>query len=123
MRKTKKSDTLAWLERDLAIRQLPPSSEPTLGVVDLMMLLRMVCTDTMEFKTFGELADKLITTIFGLQYRYTFVVGDNYTNVESIKSGERARRGAIQMTEIRYIAPVTPLPIQRTKMLSNPKPT
>ena len=74
MRKTKKSDTLAWLERDLAIRQLPPSSEPTLGVVDLMMLLRMVCTDTMEFKTFGELSDKLITTIFGLQYRYTFVV-------------------------------------------------
>ena len=67
--------------------------------------------DITECKTFGELADKLLTTIFGLQYRYTFVVGDNYTNVESIKSGERARTGAIQMTEIMNIASVTPLPI------------
>ena len=63
----------------------------------------------------------ILTTIFGLQYRYTFVFGGKYTNVESIKSGERARTGAIQMTEIMNIASVTPLPIQRTKMLSNPK--
>ena len=64
-----------------------------------MMLLRMVCTDITECKSFGELADKLLT----------------------LTKGERERTGAIQMTEIMNIASVTPLLIQCTKMLSNPK--
>ena len=43
------------------------------------------------------------------------------TNEESIKSSERARRGNVQMQEIRNPTRVTPLPKQRLKMLSNPK--
>jgi hypothetical protein len=94
VRKTQKSVTLSWLEKDLATAKLPASDEPTLAVIDLMMLLRMVCTDTAECRTFGELSDQLLHSILGLHCQYTAVVGDNYNNEESIKAkrhGEDAR--------------------------------
>ena len=81
----------------------------------------MVCIDTSECQTFGALSDDLLNIILRLGYKYTAVVGDNYTNEESIKSSERARRGNVQMQEIRNPTRVTPLPKQRLKMLSNPK--
>ena len=56
-----------------------------------------------------------------MKFEYVAVVGDNYKNQESIKSGKRTRRGAVQMHELRNITSTTPLPVQRTKMLSNPK--
>ena len=100
---------------------MPVSNEPTLAVIDLMMLLRMVCTDTSECQTFGALSDDLLNIILGLGCKYTAVVGDNYTNKESIKSSELARRGNVQMQESRNPTRVTPLSKQRLKMLSNPK--
>ena len=114
-------EILSWMEKDLATRRLPPSDQPTLLIIDLMMLVRMVCTDTAQCSSFGDLADQLLSTILGMKYQYTAVVGDNYNNQESIKSGERARRGAVQMHELRNITSITPLPVQRTKMLSNPQ--
>ena len=124
LRKNRKSDTYSWLEGDLATADLPPpahADEPTLAVIDLMMLLRMVCTDTADCKTFGELSQSLFNTVLGLHSKYTAIVGDNYSNTESIKAGERARRGSVKMQEIRNPTVNTPLPKQRTKMLSNPK--
>ena len=63
MKMNKKSELIPWLEKDSALLQLPPSNEPTLAVVDFMMLLRMVCTETSAFETFGELSDLLLQVI------------------------------------------------------------
>ena len=97
LRKTQKSTILKWIEKDLSVPDLLVSNEPTLAVIDLMMLLRMVCTNTSECQTFGALSDDLLNIILGLGCKYVAVVGDNYTNEESIKSSERARRGNAQM--------------------------
>ena len=48
LRKTQKSTILKWMEKYLSAPDLPVSNEPTLAVIDLMMLLRMVCIDTSE---------------------------------------------------------------------------
>ena len=121
LRKTQRRTILKWIEKDLSVPDLPVSNEPTLAVIDLMMLLRMVCTDTLEYQTFGALSDDLLNIILGLGCKYAAVIGDNYTNEESIKSSERAHRGNIQMQEIRNPTRVTPLPKQCLKLLSNPK--
>jgi len=69
---------MPWSEKDSALLQLPPSNEPTLAVVDLMILLRMVCTETSACETFGELSDLLHQVILGLHCKYTAIVGDSY---------------------------------------------
>ena len=76
------------------------------------MILSMVCTDTSQCSTFGELSDVLFTQILNLGCKYIAVVGDNYTNTDSIKSGERARRDRVQMQDIRNPTRLTPLPKQ-----------
>ena len=97
LRKTQKSTILKWIEKDLSVPDLPVLNEPTLAVIDLMMLLRLVCIDTSECQTFGALSDDLLNIILRLGCKYTAVIGDNYTNEESIKSSERARGGNVQM--------------------------
>ena len=67
------------------------------------------------------MSDYLLSIILGLGCKYTADNGDNYTTEESINLSERARRGNVQMQEIRTPTRVTPLPKQRLKMLSNPK--
>ena len=81
-----KNCRLSCFEKDHATVELPAPSEPTLGVIDLTMLLRMVCTNTAKGTIFGELLDQLLGTVLGLERWYITVVGDNYTNEESIKS-------------------------------------
>ena len=119
--RTQKHTILKWIEKDLSVPDLPVSNEPTLAVIDLMMLLRMVCTDTSECQTFGALSDGLLNIISGLGCKYTAVIGDNHTDEESIKSSERARGGNVQMQENRNPTRATHLPKQCLKMLSNPK--
>lgn len=46
-------------------------------------------------------------------------MGDNYQNSETIKSAERARRGAVQMQKISNPKRETPIPRQKEKYLSN----
>ena len=65
LRKTQKSTILKWIEKDLSVPDLPGSNEPTLAVIDLMMLLRIVCPDTSECQTFGALSDDLLNIILG----------------------------------------------------------
>ena len=113
MRKTIKSKTLSWMEKDLGLYQIPSLGEPTLFVIDFMMLLKMVCTDASDCETFGELSDRLLNLVLNQNYKYTAVVGDSYSHAESIKSGERARRGAVQIQEVRNPSQNTPLPKQR----------
>ncbi len=121
MRKTAKNMTLTWMEKDYAVNTPPQSEEPTLFVVDFMMVLRMILSDTSCCKTFGELSDTILSVVLGHGYRYTAVVGDAYCLEESIKAAERSRRGSVQMQEIYNPSRHTPLPKQKSKMLSNPK--
>ena len=76
LRKTQKSTILKWIEKDLSVPDFPASNEPTLAVIDLMMILRMVSTNTSECQTFGALSDDLLNIILGLGCKYTAVVGD-----------------------------------------------
>ena len=120
MRKTTKSVTMSWIEGQHAVKQLSHDEHPTLLVIDLMMLLRMICTDKSDCKTFGDISANVLSVILGMNYRYTALVGDNYQSTESIKSAERARRGLVQMQEIRNPKKETPIPKQKLKYLSNP---
>jgi len=120
MRKTTKSATLTWIEGKTAVKQLDQEENPELLVIDLMMLLRMICTEQSDCKTFGNVSGKVAAVVRGLSFDYTALVGDNYQNEESIKSEERARRAHVQMQEIRNPTSETPLPRQTAKFLSNP---
>ena len=124
MRKTTKSDTISVIEKGIAcLTELPPLDGDTLTVIDFMMIIRMICTEKLSCKTFGELSETILGTVLSPQSKYIVVVGDNYTNETSIKSSERARRcgNGVEMQEIRNPGTNTPLPKQRKKMLSNPK--
>ena len=120
MRKTTKSMTMSWIEGQHAVKQLPENEHPTLLVIDLMMLLRIICTDKSDCKTFGDISSNVLSAISGMNYKYTALVGHNYQSSESIKSAERTRRGVVQMQEIRNPRKETPLPRQKLKFLSNP---
>ena len=96
LRKTQKSTLLSWLEKDTSMQDLPTSEQPTLAVVDMMVVLRMVCTDTSRISTFGDLSDYLLALILKMKCKYTDIVGDHYMSI-SIKSGERSHRGSVQV--------------------------
>ena len=88
-----------------------------------MVLVRMICTETSKCKTFGELSDALLKAVMGM-----FKYGDNVDDVcdrydvkDSIKGSEQARRGQVKMQEIKILSEHTPLPKQRSKLLSKPK--
>ena len=121
MRRMTKCAAQSWVEKCPPIQTLPPTQGSTLYVVDFMMLLRMVCTVTSKCKSFGDLSNTLLSCILTFKAKYFAVVSDVYPAFNSIESGERARRGLIQMQEIHNPASRTPLPKQRQKMLSNPK--
>ena len=70
MRKTTKSVTLSSIEGQHAVKQLSHDEHPTLLVIDLMMLLRMICTDKSDCKTFGDISANVLSVIFGMNYRY-----------------------------------------------------
>ncbi|KAH1165133.1 hypothetical protein KIL84_022692 [Mauremys mutica] len=110
--KTQKSNTLSWLEKNLSVVEIPASNESAFTIIDLMMLLQMVCTDSAKCKIFGELSDQLLNIILGCKCQYTGGVGDSYANKESIKSGAIACRGNVQMQEVWNPTMLTPLPKQ-----------
>lgn len=121
MHKRTKSSALSWAEKCPSLQALPETQAPSFYVVDFMMLLRMVCTDTSKCQILGNLSETLLSTILPNSAPCIAVEGDVYSNSNSIKSGERAQRGLVQMQEIHNPSHQTPLPKQRQKMLSNPK--
>ena len=106
MWKTQKAVALSWLEAHGTMPEHPASDQVTLAVVDLIMILRIVCTDTSQCSTLGEISDVLFTENLNLGCKYTVVVSDNYTNTDSINSGQvkkldvteyRCKRSEIQV--------------------------
>ena len=55
MRKCCKSNFLKELERDLAVDELEETDETTMTVIDFMVFVRMICTETSKCNTFGDL--------------------------------------------------------------------
>ena len=91
MRKCCKGDLLKELERDLAVDELEETDETTLTVIDFMVLVRMICTETSKCITFGDLSDALLKAVTGV-FRYGLnvdVVCDRYDVKDSIKGSER----------------------------------
>ena len=99
MRKCCKSNLIKEIEGDFTIENLEVNEKSTLTVIDFMVLVRMICTETSitetsKCKTFGELSDTLLKAVMGM-----FKYGDNvdvvcecYNIKDSIKGSERARR-------------------------------
>ena len=122
LKKTAKNAALTWLhDEHLSIQELPPFQGKTFLIIDFMMLLRMVCTETNDCQTFGQLSDNLLNIVLSHNMTYIAVVGDDYTKSHSIKGAERSRRGAVEMQEIRNPQRTTTLPRQRKKMFTNIK--
>ena len=95
MRKCCKSDPLKELERDLAVDELEETDETTLTVIDFMVLVRLICTETSKCNTFGRLSDALLKAVTGM-FKYgsnVDVVCDRYDIKDFIKGSERVLRG------------------------------
>ena len=111
MRKCTKSEFLKEIESGLAVEEIDIVPGSSAVIIDFMVLVRMVCTDTSKCKTFGELSETLLSIIFGL---YTVasridVVCDRYDVSDSIKAAERAKRRTVDMQEIAIHNENTPL--------------
>ena len=108
------------MERDSAIEELENIEEESPSIIDFMVIVRMICTDTSKCQTFEDLSETLLNTIFSM-FKYGDVVCDRYDVVDSIIGRERARRGQVMMQEIKIQNEQMPLPKQWSKFLSNPR--
>ena len=123
MRKCCKSGLLKELEKDLAVDEFEETDETTLTGIDFMVLVRMICTETSKYNTFGDLSDALLKDVTGT-FKYgsnVDVVCDRYDIKDSIKSSERVRRGQVRMQEVKIFTESTPILKQRSELLSYPK--
>ena len=123
MRKCCNSDLLKELERDLAVDELEETDETTLTVIDFMVLVRMICTETSKCNAFADLSDALLKAVTGMfkDGSNVDVVCDRYDIKDSIKGSERVRRGQVRMQEVKIFSESAPIPKQRSKHLSYPK--
>ena len=112
IRKCNKSKLLREMEKDFVVEELADTEEESLTIIDFMVILRLICTNTSKCQTFGDLSNALLNTIFSM-FKYgsdVDVVGDRYDVVDSIKACARARRGHVMMQEIKTHNEQTPLP-------------
>ena len=126
IRKSNKSQLLKEMERDSAVEELENIEEESLTMIDFMVIVRMICTDTSKWQTFDDLSETLLNTIFSM-FKYGAnidAVCNRYDVVDSIKGGESARRGQVMMQEIKIQNEQVPLPkrskffrIQETKLI------
>ena len=117
MRKCCKSDLLKELEKDLAVNELEETDETTLTVIDFMVLVRMIYTETSKCNIFGDLSDALLKAVMGM-FKYGLnvdVVCDRYDIKDSIKGSESVRQGQVRMQEVKILSECTPIPKQRIK--------
>ena len=63
MRKCIKSELLNEIEGNLSVEELDDIDGLSALTIDFMVLLTVVCTDTIKCKSFGELPDTLLNMI------------------------------------------------------------
>ena len=124
LRKTAKSVLLSVLEDQVQVLpRLPVEEESTAYIIDGMAAVQMM--KTAGAATFGELAGKYfdaITAPLGNNgCNRVDVVFDRYDKEESIKEGERARRGSSSGYEVRIAGPSTRVPKKWITFISNPR--
>ena len=103
--------------------ELEETDKITLTVIDFMVLVRMICTETSKCTTFGDLSDAYFKAVTGT-FKYgsnVDVVCDRYDIKDSIKGSERVRWEQVRMQEVKIFSESTTIPTQRSKLLSNPK--
>ena len=113
LRKNTKSHLAGIIEK--------PSPENTVYILDGMAVIQMIKSG--RTATFGELAKHYFNTFTSpLSAHKCYcvqLVFDQYLD-DSIKAGERARRGSSSALEVYIGGPATPIPKQCDKYISNP---
>ena len=126
LRKCTKAHLLSELEREADVQpRLPLENDtlPTAYVIDGMAIVQ--AAKSAGARTFGELASKYFKVITAPLSKDNCsrvdVVFDRYDKPDSIKGGERARRGTSSGFEVKISGPHTPIPKQWQKYINNPK--
>ena len=124
LRKSVRSVLLAELEKAREVEPRLPLKDDALStthVIDGMAVVQMV--KSAGARTFGGMANKyfqIVTAPLGKNNcNRADVVFDRYDKPDSIKSGERKRRGSSSGFEIKISGPHTPIPKQWHKYISN----
>ena len=103
------------------VPQLQPSPENTVYILDGMAVIQII--KSARTATFGELAKHYFNTFTSPLSTHKcyclHVVFDQYLD-DSIKAGERARRGSSSALEVYIGGPATPVPKQWDKYISDP---
>ena len=123
LRKGTKSVLCSLLEKDVnVVQQLTALPNPTVVIIDGMAIIQM--SKSAGTSTFGDLSEKyyniFTAPLFSNNCVQVHVVFDQYWE-NSIKEGERERRGASVGLEVRIGGPTTPVPRQWGKYISSPK--
>ena len=133
LRKTTKSSLMSVLEKNVAVLpSLPPSLIPTAFVIDAMALIQVM--KSASSATFGEMAKLYCTHITRMLSHYITLhyitlhyscsrvdlIFDQYRK-QSIKEGERHKRGETTSLEVKIYSDSTPIPKQWGKYISNPR--
>ena len=122
LRKGTKSVLCSLLEKDVNVVQQLTVPNPAVVIIDDMAIIQM--SKSAGTSTFGDLSEKyyniFTTPLFSNNCVQVHVVFDQYWE-NSIKEGERERRGASVGLEVRIGGPTTPVPRQWGKYISNPK--
>ena len=123
LRKGTKTVLCSLLEKDVnVVQQLTALPNPTVVIIDGMAIIQM--SKSAGTSTFGDLSEKyyniFTAPLFSNNCVQVHVVFDQYWE-NSIKEGERERRGASVGLEVRIGGPTTPVPRQWGKYISNPK--
>ena len=66
IRKCNKSQLLREMEKDFAVEEFADIEEESLTIIDFMVILRMICTDTLKCQTYGDLSNALLNTDFSM---------------------------------------------------------
>ena len=123
LRKTTKSQLADILEKLVEVSpQVQSSPNNTVYVIDGMAVIQML--KSANAATFGELAVKyynfFTSAMSSRKCKSVHVVFDQYME-NSIKSGERSRKGTCSTLEVLIRGPHTPVPKQWNKYITNPK--
>ena len=66
MRKCCESDLPEKIKGDFTIENLEDNEKSTLTVIDFMVLVYLICTETSKCETFGKLYDALLRAVIGM---------------------------------------------------------
>ena len=123
LRKTTKSSLMSVLKKNVTVLpSLPPSLIPTAFVIDAMALVQVM--KSASSASLGQMAEQYCTHITRMLSQSSCspvdLVFDQYRK-QSIKEGERHKRGETSSLEVKIYSDSTPILKQWGKYISNPR--